>query len=110
MKFRIGDKETKYLLSQGTYKIGRPDRFPRISGPGFQNGGRIIGPGNPSVSREHLEIKVSENEAILTDLGSAFGTFLNGSNSLLQQETITKAGNYKLSLAGSLDLYLEATE
>lgn len=75
------------VFREGTYTIGRKDDCD------------ISFPNDRSVSRNHAALRISNNEAILNDVGSTFGSTANGnqcpkgSNHVVQPSTILKFGN-----------------
>ncbi|XP_041978212.1 nibrin [Aricia agestis] len=75
------DKRTIYVLSGTNITIGRS------VDPQFCN---FALPDDPSISRKHATLFVSDSELFVQDLGSKYGTFLNESAEKLEHNVKTK--------------------
>src|SRR5262249_13840801 len=51
-----------------------------------------LAPSHPSVSRHHAELRMAANGALLTDLGSSAGTFVNANRLLPNQPVVLEHG------------------
>lgn len=78
--FTISDREEIFAISEPEISIGRSDS-------------NLLQISRRSVSRRHCLLKVKNNKIFLQDLGSKFGTLLNGTKITPLEEYLLKVGD-----------------
>lgn len=78
--FTISDRKEIFAISEPEISIGRSDS-------------NILQISRRSVSRRHCLLKVKNNKIFLQDLGSKFGTLLNGTKITPLEEYLLQVGD-----------------
>src|SRR5688572_470264 len=87
---RGGQKSSEQTFQQSTVRIGRDAADCQIVFDNQQF---------PMVSRKHAELRWQNGQWLLTDLGSSYGTYLNGQK-ISQPQAVTTGSSIQLGLNG----------